>query len=363
MTISVRCSVCNALYQVKDELAGRRFKCRKCHTAVEVSPVASVPATTRTPVASDSIRVFCPACGNGSAASAAVAGRNVRCKKCQHAFCVPAPDSGNARRGLTKPEPVEVKPAPRFDLDDEETVEDYAIELTEAGDPIYRHEYRERGFQVPQHFGKNLEEIQAHIERYIGKVDGVFYEIISDLVHLDVLLSQATDERPYHVLITSGCSDLPMNVSAGYEEFRRAELLMVLPPDWPLGLEAFKDPNKYWPVYWLKMIGQLPHEFQTWIGYGHTIPNEDPPEKIENTDFVGVVLRYPELVDAEFFQLTTRSGNLISFYQLFPLYQEEMDLKLKRGLEELEERFQQREVGFVLDTSRVNVAKQKGWFR
>jgi hypothetical protein len=48
---------------------------------------------------------------------------------------------------------------------------------------------------------------------------------------------------------------------------------------------------------------------------------------------------------------------------MVPLYQEEMDLKLKKGAEELEGRLEKEKVGFILDTKRPNVAVKKGWFR
>jgi hypothetical protein len=40
-----------------------------------------------------------------------------------------------------------------------------------------------------------------------------------------------------------------------------------------------------------------------------------------------------------------------------------MDLKLKVGIEELEQRLEKAGVGFVLDVNRTNVAARKGWFR
>lgn len=34
--------------------------------------------------------------------------------------------------------------------------------------------------------GENIDAISNHIEKYIGKIDCVFHEIISDKVHIDV---------------------------------------------------------------------------------------------------------------------------------------------------------------------------------
>jgi len=237
------------------------------------------------------------------------------------------------------------------------------IERSESGSPIYRHKARERGPTVPKHSAEHLEEVEAHVEKHIGKIETVFHELISDLIHLDVLFVPATQERPYHVLITSGVSDEPMKVPEGMESFRRVELLIALPKDWPLTQEAFKQDANYWPVRWLKQIGRLPHQYDTWIGRGHSIPNGDPVEPIANTQFVGVMLTPPYWLSPDFFRLTTKDGEIITFYMIVPLYQEEMDLKLKSGAEELEKRFEKEDIDFVLDIRRRNVAKKKGWFR
>jgi hypothetical protein len=226
---------------------------------------------------------------------------------------------------------------------------------------ILRHPPSERAWTPAGHSAQHLEEVEAHVEKYIGKIETVFHEIASHLIHLDVLWVPATTERPYHVLVTSGVSDEPMKVPKEMEGYRRAELMMVLPKDWTFSELAFKDEASYWPVRWLKHVGRLPHEHDTWIGWGHTIPNDDPPTPIANTDFVGVMVSAPYWLPHDFFRLTTRAGEVISFYTLIPLYQAEMDLKLKRGAEELEKRLEKQNANFVLDTKRTNVAKSRGW--
>ncbi len=235
------------------------------------------------------------------------------------------------------------------------------IETSESGDPIHRHKAKERDWEVPQHSGRNLESVEQHVEQYIGEVETVFHEIMSDRVHLDVMFVPATDERPYHVLVTSGVSDLPMTVPEGMEDFNRVELLMALPASWPITEESFKDEANYWPVRWLKMVGRLPHDYDTWIGWGHTIPNGDPPEPIANTQFIGVMLAPAYWLSRDFYQLQAESGDTITFFSLVPLYQEEMDLKLRAGADEIEERLEKAEVDFVLDVDRTNVARTKSW--
>lgn len=235
-------------------------------------------------------------------------------------------------------------------------------EVSRSGAPIFRHKDRDGEWEAPAHENRNLDDIERHVETQIGSIETVLHELVSDLIHLDILYVAPQPDRPYHVLITSGMSDLAMSTPTEYEEYNRAELLIVLPESWPISDEAFGDEANYWPIRWLKKIGRLPHEYDTWIGWGHTIPNSNPPEKIADTDFVGVVAYLPSWLPPEFFQLKASSGDVVSFYQLVPLYLEEMDLKLNKGMEELEERMDKADIGFVIDPNRRNVAKRKKWF-
>ncbi len=237
------------------------------------------------------------------------------------------------------------------------------IERSESGERIYRHKARERKWQVPEDSTSHLQEIEAHLEQHLGKVETVYHEIVSDVIHLDVLVLPASPDKAFHTLVTSGVSDRPMQVPEGMEGFSHAELMINLPSEWPLDHESFKKEDNYWPVRWLKQVGRLPHDYDTWVGWGHTIPNGDPAEPIANTRFTGVMLSPPYWLSPDFFQLETGSGETISFYNMVPLYQEEMDLKLKKGAEVLERLFEKDGIGWVVDVGRKNVAKKKGWFR
>jgi hypothetical protein len=237
------------------------------------------------------------------------------------------------------------------------------VERSESGQRILRHKPRETPFTAPAAHGAHCEEIEAHLEKHVGKVESVFHELISDIIHLDVLWVKATAQRPYHLLVTSGVSDLAMTVPAGQEEFNRAELMMALPASWPLEGDTTNDETNYWPIRWLKFVGRLPHEYQTWIGNGHTIPNGDPPEPIAGTAFAGVMLMAQYALPNDFFQLATRAGDKVSFYALVPLYAEEMDLKLRKGASEIAARFAKQKIDFVLDIDRPNVALKRGWLK
>ena len=166
---------------------------------------------------------------------------------------------------------------------------------------------------------------------------------------------------PFHALITSGMSDKPMTVPEGLEEHQFAELCILLPNSWSINEEAFKDENNYWPVRWLKKIARFPHEYDTWIGYGHTIPNGKHADPFaENTKF-GCMLLLPSLtLGSEFYNLKINEEKTINFYCLYPLYKEEMDFKLKKGTNDLLDKFEKYHVLDVINLSRENTCLKKG---
>ena len=199
------------------------------------------------------------------------------------------------------------------------------------------------------------EEIEGHYEHYFGDISGVYHEIVSDIVHVDIHMIPPTPERPWLTLATTGMSDLPMHVPAfeGSHRYSRAELLIYLPPDWPLSQEDFDSEDNYWPLRWLKILARLPHEYETWLAEGHTIPNGDPPERIANTPFSGFMLLPPLLSQPEeAYTLKTVDGETVHFYCLIPLYAEEMAYKLEHGINALLGHFDTDFVNEVVDIHR-----------
>lgn len=260
------------------------------------------------------------------------AGRRGRCKSCGAVFRVPPPAA--------------------------------AVETSPSGTPVYRHAARERDFEPAIGDGESIEALSQHIETCLGEIDIVYHELLSDLVHIDVHRIPPTDERPYCTLITTGMSDLPMTAPAELDDVQYAELMVNLPPDRPLDQEDFEDENNYWPVRLLKMLARFPHEYETWLGVGHTVPNGDPPEPYaEETQFCCALLLPPIDAAEEFQTCEVSPGKIVNFYAVIPLYREEIDFKLKRGLDPLLERFDRAGIGPVVDVGRPNVCRRRGLFR
>lgn len=234
-------------------------------------------------------------------------------------------------------------------------------ELSQSGYPVYRHEERKRDIEFATENEQTMNAISEHVEKHIGKISSVFHEIISDLIHLDILIVNPTKERNYYTFVTSGMSNLPMNVPEGAEDFKFAELMLCLPSDWKLSQEAFESEANYWPIYWLKKMARLPHEYQTWLYLAHTVPNGDPAQPFaSNTQLSGMILSVPTIVEdlKSFFTLSLPNETDVHFFSLIPLYKEEMDLKLKSGADALFEKLEKAGVNEIINFKRKNVAKK-----
>jgi hypothetical protein len=234
--------------------------------------------------------------------------------------------------------------------------------VTASGDPVWRHD-RTKPFEQVEGDAESIRAIGEHLARFLGEPETVWHEIVSDLVHLDVHVFPPRPGRSFLVLATSGMSDRAMAVPEGSEAARHAEVLVCLPPDWPLDLKSFRDERNYWPVRMLKRIGRYPHEYDTWLGRGHTIEDGQPPAPFApGVPFTSVLIELPVSFPEEFRTVDVNPGKRVAFYALVPLHPDELRLKLTKGLEALEDLFDAHEVGPVIDPRRPSVARRK-WLR
>lgn len=236
------------------------------------------------------------------------------------------------------------------------------MEKSESGSPIHRYTEADlNAFEGPSG-ESSIEEITEHIEKHIGEIEMVFHELISNQVHIDVYWVKPTEEYPFHTLVTSGMSDKPMQTPEGIEGCQFAELSICLPEDWKISEEDFKDENNFWPVRQLKQLARFPHEFNTWISYGHTIPNGDPAEPYSENTKLNTMLLMPSIIFNLEFHTLNLPNKSIDFYTLIPLYTEEVELKLKKGVEALFDGFDKFGVSDVVQLDRPITVKKKKRF-
>ena len=182
---------------------------------------------------------------------------------------------------------------------------------------------------------EELAAIESHIEEHFGHSESVFHEIVSPDVHIDIVLIEPSPERDRIVLVTMGVGACRMNVPKVLEDenVSRMELVSILPKEWNIHSNGDKD---YWPLGTMKGVGRFPIECETWLGTGHSVWFGS--EEFPGTDFVGYILLPPFIAD-EGAVCTLPGGDDVNFYQLIPLYEDEMDYKINNGVNSLMQLF------------------------
>lgn len=191
---------------------------------------------------------------------------------------------------------------------------------------------------------EEMETVERHISNYFGSYEHVFHELISPDIHVDICIIPPTPSQDYYKLVTLGMGAHQMNVPLELEEkkLERAELMICLPPDWEI---QNSDEKWYWPLRWLKILARLPGEQDTWLGWGHTVPNGGP--FAENTQLSGIMLLNPGAFPPEASCCVLPNGDEINFYQVIPLYEEEMQFKIKHSADELLKEFTGEQLEYV----------------
>lgn len=196
--------------------------------------------------------------------------------------------------------------------------------------------------------------VEKHIEKYFGYYDYVFHESVSTGIHLDICVIPPRKDHNYYTLVTFGMGAHRMNVPEELTEkkLERAELLINLPPDWKLSEEDWQEEKWYWPIDVLKWIARIPvKDRNTWLGWGHTISSGEP--FAESTKLCGAMLLNPGVFGEPSYFCTLPDGDEVNFYQLIPLYKEEMEFKLENSVDELIDKCPD-EILEVINPTRLN---------
>lgn len=205
-----------------------------------------------------------------------------------------------------------------------------------------------------------IEGIAGHLSSQFGAETMVYHEIVSEIVHIDVHVVPPGPDRPYFTLVTSGMGARPMPVPQDLAEVpRHVELVMLLPPEWRMQREDFKEDRWYWPVQHLKMLARAPHRWGTWFGVGHTMQiHEDLKTFAGNTALCAYMLA-PEPFGDGFSPLALPDGRAVTFLMAVPLYAEELQFAREHGTEALIERFEAADVDRVVNPARPNLCAGK----
>lgn len=229
--------------------------------------------------------------------------------------------------------------------------------------PTFRYDAPPKPFEFAIGDSENIEAISAHIERHVGPVKTVYHEIISDKVHIDVHIVAPNEKFPFYTLVTSGMSDRPMKAPEKYAHFAYSELFICLPADWKMDQADWKDDANYWPIRWLKTLARFPHEYDAWLWYGHSMPHGDPPTPIHPaTNLCAFLLLQNFRLPRAFGTLKISEEKTIHFLSLIPIHQDELELKFKKGGEEIEARFNKAGLSELLNINRPSCVSRGGFF-
>lgn len=201
---------------------------------------------------------------------------------------------------------------------------------------------------------KEREEYENGIRESFGEYTEVIHEIFSPDIHLDIIVVPPTEDNDYYTLITMGVGAYKMKVPKELEryDYGRMELVICLPSTWDIKSKKEKD---YWPIRQLKAAARLPIQCDTWLGYGHTISSDQHNSPYaENTNFCTMMLLNALNKDWETFDFSLESKGKINFYQLFPLYKEELLFKENNDEDTLLDLFDDDDVTPIINIDRKN---------
>ena len=194
----------------------------------------------------------------------------------------------------------------------------------------------EEEFSNPEVYTEEeMEAVEGHIQQYFGEIENVFHELISPDIHVDICIVPPTEERDYYTLVTMGMGAHRMNVPEDLAEYKleRAELAIALPAGWKLDQESMKDEKWYWPIRLLKVLARLPIASDTWLGFGHTMDNEDDFAK--DTKLCAAILTGPQDTEDGSEVCILPGGEEVNFYHVIPLYRDELEYKMAHDADAL----------------------------
>ncbi len=194
-------------------------------------------------------------------------------------------------------------------------------------------------------------ELERHIEKYAGPI-AIRFE--------NLLVVRATENRACHLVVTTDLSDAPMPKAK--PEWKWAELCALLPPDWPLDPEIWQnDINFGWPMRELQRLTRFSRETQTWLGFGHSIPNGTPPVPFApSTQQCASFLLPPLEMPEKFARLRLEDGEILNFWAIVPITKDELALKVNQKAPTLIEKLSNKGVSDIIDPTRDDVfAKSK----
>jgi len=214
-----------------------------------------------------------------------------------------------------------------------------------GGSLIVKHENAQAtALDVDALLPRFTEEREPVYERIFGKAICVSHEVLPLVPHVDVYtFARKQGERIVYSLVTGGMSDLPMTLPPfASGEIRRAELVFYC-----------SDPKDEY-IDTLRWLAHFPHTYKTCVGYGHTIPNGNPPAPFWGSEALDTILLMQTIVarDQKLPEELKIEDDPVHFLWVVPLTTAECNLKLQKGFSAILGLFGQHHHPHVFDPAR-----------
>lgn len=155
---------------------------------------------------------------------------------------------------------------------------------------------------------KEINDIIKHYTTFLGDLEEINYKPQSSLsVKPVLLLSKATEERPYNVVATVGMSEYKLKGI-----YNNCELIMLLDDKWKFKMDNI---NHNWPFELLSNVANEICVSKEKFCYGQYFVNENNKTFCALTDMSVALIAIPVMLDKTFFEL--KSGKkTINFFVL-----------------------------------------------
>jgi hypothetical protein len=199
-----------------------------------------------------------------------------------------------------------------------------------------------------------VDEILDYMATRFGPIDEIAqHELLPQMSGLSISIHciSPNEVHPYYVLFTTGMSELPMNVPAGQNEWRFAELVMHLPETWHHPIENKEVEEWSWPMSVLRRAAYAPHIAKSWLAPPSTIISFSAEEHSlgPDTELSSLLLvpRFANLREPLLF-----SGGAINFFTVVPIHAKERKFEKDFGMSKFLRKFVDEKVPMIADFKR-----------
>ena len=169
-----------------------------------------------------------------------------------------------------------------------------------------------------------IDRLQHHIDSYFGEpMRAMRYERVADRP-IDILLIPPRVEHDYYTFVTIGVSKWMRETGVWDEDEVGLEFLINLPKTWDVSYPHFPQDEWHWPVDMLLTAAE------------RAIEDPESAESIPlpaKTGFKKAITLHPAVFGFDSFVCQVPKDDLVEFYQLIPLFEEESDLIEKQDVD------------------------------